>query len=146
MRPIAYVRVDWFCSVVLQPPLYHDMLQLPRHIDELEEQLGVDVKSNLESGQAKRAGMTVSGVSRNNRAVERHPQRDGYYWKSHDFQSNIGEENILRDPIDFKPSGGEMIFRCPTARKLTTSATREVIASTKLRHRSSLTSSRPTAW
>ena len=113
VRPIPFVRADWFCSVVLQPPLYHDMLQLPLTLVELEKDLGVDVKSNLKSGLAKRAGMVVSGVSRNNRAVERHPHRDGYYWKSHDFQSNLGRENILSDPIDFLPSGGEMIFRLP---------------------------------
>lgn len=113
LRSIAFVRADWFCSVVLQPPLYHDMLQLPQTLEELEAELNVDVASHLESGVAQRAGMTVSGVSRNNRVVERHPQRDGYYWKSHDFQSNIGSENILKDPINFRPSGGEMIFRLP---------------------------------
>ena len=113
VRPIPFVRADWFCSVVLQPPLYHDMLELPLTLEELEEDLGVDVQSNLDSGLAKRAGMTVSGVSRNNRVAERHPHADGYYWKSHDFQSNLGSENILKDPIDFVPSGGEMIFRLP---------------------------------
>lgn len=113
VRPIPYVRADWFCSVVLQPPLYHDMLQLPLTLDELEADLGVDVKSNLDAGLAKRAGMTVSGVSRNNRVVERHPHRDGYYHKSSDFLSNVGRENILTNPIDFRASGGEMIFRLP---------------------------------
>ena len=113
VRPIPYVRADWFCSVVLQPPLYHDMLQLPLTLEELETDLGVDVQSNLDSGLAKRAGMTVSGVSRNNRVVERHPHRDGYYHKSSDFLSNVGRENILTDPIDFRASGGEMIFRLP---------------------------------
>lgn len=113
VRPIPYLRSDWFCSTVLRPPLYHDFLQLPRTIDELEAEISVDVHTNLESSIAQRAGMTVSGVSRNNRAVERHPQRDGYYWKSHDFQNNIAGENILANPIDFRPSGGEMIFSLP---------------------------------
>ncbi|MGB7329006.1 MAG: c-type cytochrome domain-containing protein, partial [Rubripirellula sp.] len=111
--PIAYVRADWFCSVVLGPELYHDWLQLPRTIAELESELDVDVKSNSTNGIAKRAGLAISGVSRNNRVVERHPFRDGDYWKSYDFQSNIGDENILRDPVDFVESGGEMIFRLP---------------------------------
>lgn len=113
IRPIAYLRADWFCSVVLQPPMYHDMLQLPTTLKELEDELKVDTVSNLRSAVSKRAGMTVSGVSRNNRVVERHPQREGYYWKSHDFQSNVGEQNILTDPVDLRPSGGEMIFRLP---------------------------------
>ncbi|TWU48627.1 Planctomycete cytochrome C [Rubripirellula tenax] len=113
VRPIAYVRGDWFCSVALGPDLYHDWLQLPRTITELETSLDVDVQSNVASGIAKRAGLTISGVSRNNRVVERHPYRDGDYWKSYDFQSNIGDENILRDPVNFRASGGEMIFRLP---------------------------------
>ncbi len=29
IRPIPYLRSDWFCSVATQPPLYHDLLQLP---------------------------------------------------------------------------------------------------------------------
>ena len=113
VRPIPYVRSDWFCSTVLLPPLYHDFLQMPRTLAELETEIGVDVQANLDSSVAQRAGMTVSGVSRNNRAVERHPQRNGYYWKSHDFQNSIGIENILANPIDFHPSGGEMIFSLP---------------------------------
>ena len=113
VRPIPYVRADWFCSTATLPPLYHDLLQLPLKLEELENELGVDVDSNLESGSAFRAGMAISGVSRNNRVVERHPHRDGYYWKSHDFQSNVGAENIVQNPIDFFPSGGEMIFALP---------------------------------
>ena len=113
VRPIPFMRADWFCSVALQPPLYHDLLQIPRTLEELESDLRVDVQSNLDSGIARRAGMTVSGVSRNNRAVERHPYRDGYYWKSHDFANNMDAENILMDPMNFVPGGGEMIFSLP---------------------------------
>ncbi len=57
IRPVPYVRIDWFCSVVTQPPLYHDLLQLPRELADLERQLGVDAKSNLDQRIAKRAGM-----------------------------------------------------------------------------------------
>jgi serine/threonine-protein kinase len=35
------------------------------------------------------------------------------YWKSFDFRTSTGPENILKDPITFKPAGGEMIFRLP---------------------------------
>jgi serine/threonine-protein kinase len=35
------------------------------------------------------------------------------YWKSFDFKTSKGPENVLKDPITFKPSGGEMIFRLP---------------------------------
>ena len=113
VRPIPYLRADWFCTVVTQPPLYEDFLQLPFTLAELEKDLGVDVESDLAAGTAPRAGMTVSGVSRNNRVVERHAGRTGMYWKSFDFRTSKGPENVLKDPINFKPSGGEMIFRLP---------------------------------
>jgi serine/threonine-protein kinase len=113
IRPIAYLRADWFCSVVTQPPLYDDFLQLPFTLAELEKDLGVDTESDLADRTSPRAGMTVSGVSRNNRVVERHAGRTGMYWKSFDFRTSKGPENILKDPIAFKPSGGEMIFRLP---------------------------------
>lgn len=113
IRPIAYVRVDWFVSVATQSPLYEDMLQLPHQLDELEEMLGVDSDHNIHSHVAKRAGMTLSGVSRNNRVVERHPARWGAYWKSFDFETSRGQQNMFADPIDFHFAGGEMIWNLP---------------------------------
>ena len=62
------------------------------------QKLGVDSAANIKNGVAKRAGMTVSGVSRNNRVVERHPSRYGFYWKSFDFKSNRGHENVFGGP------------------------------------------------
>lgn len=113
IRPIPYVRIDWFVSVVTQPTMYEDMLQLPRRLDELERMLGVDGDGNLESYVARRAGMTLSGVSQNNRVVERHPARFGYYWKSFDFETSSGLQNMFVDPIDFNYAGGEMIWSLP---------------------------------
>jgi serine/threonine-protein kinase len=107
------VRADWFVSVVTQPPLYHDFLRLPHTLAELEKKLGVDSRDNLDSDVARRAGMAVSGVSRNNRVVERHPSRYGAYWKSFDFRTSKGRENMFKDPIDLSPAGGEMVFNLP---------------------------------
>ncbi len=112
-RPIAYVRADWFVSTVTQPPLYEDFLQLPRTIKELETLLGVDSAADLANSKAVRAGMLQSGVSRNNRVVERHEGKYGAYWKSFDFQSSQGSDNIFSDLINLKPAGGEMIFTLP---------------------------------
>jgi mono/diheme cytochrome c family protein len=113
VRPIPYVRADWFSSVVTQTPLYEDLLQLPHQLRELEALLGVDVDANLADHVARRAGMTVSGVSRNNRIVERHPARNGAYWKSLDFRTSKGPENMFKDPVRLKPTGGEVIFNLP---------------------------------
>ncbi len=112
-RPIAYLRADWFVSTVTQPPLYEDFLQLPRTLKELETLLAVDSAANVASSKAIRAGMVQSGVSRNNRVVERHEGKYGAYWKSFDFQSSQGSDNIFTDLINLKPAGGEMIFTLP---------------------------------
>ena len=101
------------CSVCTQPPLYEDMLQLPLHLYEMEARLNVNSDDNFRTDKAKRAGMTVSGVSRNNRVVERHDAAFGYYWKSYDFKTSKGGENMFRDPLYFDFTGGEMIFSLP---------------------------------
>lgn len=113
VRPIPYVRADWFASHATQPPLYEDLLQLPFELSELETRLEVDSKVNIRDGVAKRAGMTVSGVSRNNRVVERHVSSNGAYWKSFDFSTNKGRENMFQDPVNLHPAGGEMVFSLP---------------------------------
>src|SRR5262249_42436373 len=113
VRPIPYVRADWFVSTATLPPLYEDLLQLPFTQQELEEQLKVRAEDNVKNGVARRAGMTISGVSRNNRVVERHPLAGGWYWKSFDFRTSKGRENMFADPIDLNPTGGEFIFALP---------------------------------
>src|SRR5262249_35848968 len=90
------------------------MLYLPFHIAPLEERLGVNTEANLENYVAKRAGMIVSTVSRNNRVVERHPAKNSaYYWKSFDFRTSKGPENMFKDPIHLNPTGGEFLFSLP---------------------------------
>ncbi len=114
VRPIAYLRSDWFVSTATLPPLYEDILRLPFTVSDLERRLGVDAAADLDNGRAWRAGLTLSGVSRNNRVVERHPAGAfAYYWKSLDFRSSKGPENMFQDPIHLQPAGGEMIFGLP---------------------------------
>jgi serine/threonine-protein kinase len=114
-RPIPYVRMDWFCSVITQPPLYEDLMMLPYTVQELEKYLGVERKYNQYNNIAKRAGMAVSGVSKNNRVVERHPlgSRPGHYWASYDFKTSKGVENMFKDPVRFEETGGEFIWSLP---------------------------------
>jgi mono/diheme cytochrome c family protein len=111
---LPYVRADWFAHNASAPPLYHDLLALPRTVQELERMLGVDAARNLaEEKNAARAGIRTSGVSENNRALERHPTAYGAYWKSFDFRSSLDDQNIFRDPLRLNPAGGEMIFNLP---------------------------------
>ena len=121
VRPVPYVRVDWFVSVATQFPLYEDLLGLPIELSLLEDMLGIDSEMNMRDFIAKRAGMTVSGVSQNNRVVERHPSRYGSYWKSYDFETSKGRQNMFVDPMHFDFAGGEMIFNLPNGCLLYTS-------------------------
>ncbi|HEY7911515.1 MAG TPA: hypothetical protein VIG62_06350 [Blastocatellia bacterium] len=111
---LPYLRADWFAAKASAPPLYHAILNLPGTARELERQLGVDVSRNLqEEKNIARAGLRASGVSQNNRVLERHASPYGAYWKSYDFRSNSGDQNIFNDPLRLNPAGGEMIFSLP---------------------------------
>ena len=113
---IPSVHIDWFVATAATPLLYHDMLSLPLTDKELETRLGVNVDRNLRDApgvRVWRAGFNNSGVSNNNRMVERHAFRDGAYWKSYDFAGNVGTQNIFNYPLDFTHDGGEVIFNLP---------------------------------
>jgi hypothetical protein len=104
---LPYVRVDWFVAFASIPPLYHEILQLPNNVRDLEKKLGVNVEQNRAQDRAARAGVRNSGVSRHNRAVERHRSLYGAYWLSFDFASGQADKNIFIDPINLRPDGGD---------------------------------------
>ena len=113
---IPSVHVDWFIANASTPPLYHDLLSLPLTDRDLETRLEVDVARNLINApgvRVWRAGFNNSGVSTNNRVVERHTSRYGAYWKSYDFAGSVGKQNILTNPLSFTHDGGEVIFNLP---------------------------------
>ncbi len=110
------VHIDWFVAQASLPPLYHDLLDLPLTDRELETRLEVDVVRNITNAPGVdvwRAGTNHSGVSTNNRVIERHTSRYGAYWKSYDFAGSVGTQNILTHPLSFTPDGGEVIFNLP---------------------------------
>ena len=113
---VPFVYVDWFLANASLPPLYHDILDLPETERELEQQLEVNVRRNIESApgvRVWRAGFNDSGVSTNNRVVERHTSRYGAYWKSYDFAGSVGTQNIFTHPLTFRHDGGEVVFNLP---------------------------------
>ena len=113
---VPFVHVDWFLATASLPPLYHDILGLPETDRELEERLEVNVVENIRNAAGRRvwrAGFSDSGVSNNNRVVERHISRYGAYWKSYDFSGSVGTQNIFTHPLSFTHDGGEIVFNLP---------------------------------
>ena len=113
---IPSVHVDWFVAQASLPSLYHDLLSLPLTDRELETRLEVDVTQNLLNApgvRVWRAGTNNSGVSANNRVLERHTSRYGAYWKSYDFAGSVGTQNVFTHPLSFTHDGGEVIFNLP---------------------------------
>lgn len=125
------VRADWFVATASRAPLYYDLLQIPTNLSELERQLRVDTALNIQQERIARAGFIGSGVSRNNRILERHDSQNGAYWRSYDFdavQQNLVERdlllpdrrNVFAYPLGpgltdntFLHAGGEVIFELP---------------------------------
>jgi mono/diheme cytochrome c family protein len=125
------VRLDWFVANASRPPLYYDLLQIPINLSELERQLRVDVALDIQQERVARAGFNGSGISRNNRVLERHDAQNGAYWRTYDFDAipqNLIERDILLPdrrnlfayPLGpgstentFRHAGGEVIFNLP---------------------------------
>ena len=113
---VPFIHVDWFLATASLPPLYHDILDLPLTDRELEAELDVNVVENIRNAPGRRvwrAGFNDSGVSNNNRVVERHISRYGAYWKSYDFAGSVGNQNIFTHPLSFAHDGGEVVFNLP---------------------------------
>ncbi len=123
--PLPVVRADWFVATATRPPLYHALLAIPQTAGELEARLNVDVADNLRRDRAARAGFAASGVSGQNRLLERHAGAFGAYWKSYDFLPNKPRANLLTAPLGpqfaghphpdaaFDHDGGEIVFALP---------------------------------
>ncbi len=117
---LPVLRADWFVATASRAPLYYDLLQLPSTDRALERLLQVDVLNDLQEESVARAGLNGSGVSRNNRVLERHDAGFGAYWRTYDFSANTDRQNIFERPLGptpadnpFAPAGGEAIFHLP---------------------------------
>lgn len=117
--PIPYVRADWFVFTASQPPLYDVLLRLPNTFQQLAREQGIDVEGNIRNFVAQRSAFQRSGVSQNNRLIERHPSRSGFFWTSYDFAGNRDRQSLFSFPLGptgpdaFHHDGGETIFSLP---------------------------------
>jgi hypothetical protein len=113
---VPFLPASPFIAFSAIPPLYYEVLGLPDSVDDLEELLGVDVRANLAEERSIRAGFRNSGVSLQDRVIERHDipaSNNQSYWKSFDFLGQLDNDSIFEDPLGFEAQGGEMIFSLP---------------------------------
>src|SRR5439155_16889193 len=98
---------------------------------ELERQLRIDAVADIRQERVARAGFNGSGVSRNNRLIERHVGPHGAYWRTYDFDvvpQNLAlrqdllpdRRNLFAYPLGpgntdttFQHAGGEIIWHLP---------------------------------
>jgi serine/threonine-protein kinase len=147
------IRADWFVATATRPPLYHTLLydaylpevrkrneaadkagrpRPPMLARDLERFLKVDIAASFRKPfprRIARAGFPRSGVSRQNRLLERHSTGHGSYWKSYDFKPGNPRSRLTRFPLGprnlfpagkhpypreaFVHDGGEIIFNLP---------------------------------
>ncbi|WP_176736889.1 c-type cytochrome domain-containing protein [Oligoflexus tunisiensis] len=117
------IRADWFIATATLPLPYERLLQLGADQAALDAQLGVNIVDNLANDRVLRAGFKNSGVSSQNRMIERHSQNNGLaYWISYDFARLDQIENLFANPLGptgtsptkaFQHDGGEIIFQLP---------------------------------
>jgi Domain of unknown function (DUF4384) len=116
---LPYARADWFAFAASRAPLYQRLLNLPSSFQQLAQAEGVDVDDDIRRSLAKRAGFQKSGISTNNRLIERHAAHNGYFWTSYDFAGNRQKQDLFEFPVGpggtggFDPDGGETIFGLP---------------------------------
>lgn len=130
---LPLLRADWFIATASRAPLYYELLQLPANLSELERQLRVDSAVNIIQERVARLGFNGSGVSKNNRILERHDSIHGAYWRTYDFDAvpqNLVERgtllpdkrNVFAYPLgpvvppgseSFQHIAGEAIFSLP---------------------------------
>ncbi|MCA9032374.1 MAG: hypothetical protein KDA66_16265, partial [Planctomycetaceae bacterium] len=120
------LRADWFVVTATQPPLYHRFLDIPDTLAELEQQLRLDIQQNFLDGEVQRSGFAKSGVSKQNRLLERHTSpATPYFWISYDFLPQRAKGDLSRFPLgppfadnpflnqSFEHDGGEIIWSLP---------------------------------
>tara|TARA_R100000789_G_scaffold48024_1_gene48666 strand:+ start:2991 stop:4751 length:1761 start_codon:yes stop_codon:yes gene_type:complete len=123
---VPYLRADWFIVTATQPPLYHLLLDIPQTLSELEHQLQLDITQNFLHGDLARSGYAKSGVSQQNRLLERHSTpATPYFWISYDFLPRRARGDLTRFPLGpvfpenpfnnqaFDHDGGEIIWSLP---------------------------------
>jgi hypothetical protein len=109
---VPFLFADALTAAASIGDLYYGLVDMPDNLQDLLDDLRIDVQGDFDTGEVVRAGTGDSGVSREDRLVERHESGDGAYWQAFDFESGNGDD-IFINPIDFQADGTESIFSLP---------------------------------
>ena len=125
------IRGDWFLATATKPPLYHELLDLPDTLAELEDDLNIDIEDNVNRQPRPTAQSASASAARAcrqfNRMIERHRlgNNGGYFWISYDFNDDEDRADLRANPLGpaaidnqnfnrtFEHAGGEVIYSLP---------------------------------
>jgi hypothetical protein len=121
-----YLRGDWFIDTAMVAPLYNELVDLGGNLQDLEAQLNLNINQNVLDSKVLRIAFGMSGVSNNERMIERHDLGGGnYFWWSYDFANRLEQSRVTEKPLGptivtgdrfqntFNQAGGEAIFSLP---------------------------------
>jgi len=121
---VPFLPVNAFIQASEFGDLYYSLIGGKANLFTFEtDVLKIDTKAEIADDNLLRGGFSNSGVSKQERVLNRFDQgtAGGYaYWVSFDFDGgsgkgveNLANESIYQNPIDFKFTGGEAIFNLP---------------------------------
>jgi mono/diheme cytochrome c family protein len=121
-----YLRGDWFIDTTTLSPLYERLVDLGANLAEVQQDLNFDINENVRNRDVIRIAFGASGVSVNERMIERHDLGNGdYFWWSYDFANRLELSRVTERPLGpakatgnefqnvFEEAGGEAIFSLP---------------------------------
>jgi len=130
---IPFIPVNAFIQATEEGDLYYSLIGGKANLFDFElNVLKIDTKAEIADDNLMRAGFVNSGVSKQERVLNRFDSNlaGGYsYWISFDFDGglgngtingvtngfeiNVANESIFDDPLEFAFAGGEAIFNLP---------------------------------
>ena len=118
---VPFISGMAFIGTALLRPLYNDLVEIPATLAGLEDRLGFNIFDNIQAEDVTRVAMQTSGVSDQNRILERHTGSNGWFWFSYDFaddacidENDVTEcKDMYRNPQkhDVANDGGEVVFQ-----------------------------------
>ncbi len=106
LRPVAFVRGDWFVSAAGRSPLYEDLLRLPTALPTLEKKLGVEDSARFLGGMNERRIVNAP------RLVESRSTPKQVFWRTLNLPGAKDAADLVKT-ADTKTGEGEVVFSLP---------------------------------